>query len=114
METNGQAVVWAALEMRNKILPEKIGLIEGIEVYCDEFTKHEIGSEPEKWDPQTRETADHSLPYIFVRALLDGPITVQTFDEALVRDSKIRPLLKKIKVIADPNIEALLPDTMMV
>ena len=114
LETNGQAVVWAALEMRNKILPEKIGLIEGIEVYCDEFTKHEIGSEPEKWDPQTRETADHSLPYIFVRALLDGPITVQTFDEALVRDSKIRPLLKKIKVIADPNIEALMPDTMMV
>jgi len=114
LETNGQAVVWAALEMRDNILPEKIGLIEEIEVFCDEFTKHEIGSEPEKWDPQTRETADHSLPYIFVRALLDGPITVQTFDEALVRDPEIRPLLKKIKVIADPEIEALMPDTMMV
>ena len=114
LETNGQAVVWAALEMRDKILPEKIGLIEEIEVFCDDFTKHEIGSEPEKWDPQTRETADHSLPYIFVRALLDGPITVKTFDEALVRDPEIRPLLKKVRVIADSNIEALMPDTMMV
>ena len=39
---------------------------------------------------------------------------MQTFDEALVRDSKIRPLLKKVRVIADSNIEALMPDTMMV
>lgn len=114
LETNGQPVVWAALDMREKIAPEEIGNIESIEVFCDSFTKHEIGSEPEKWDPQTRETADHSLPYIFARALVDGPVTVASFNEEVVRDPTIRPLLSKIKVTVDPEIEALMPDTMMV
>ena len=111
LETNGQPVVWAALEMREKVTPDDI---ESIEVLCDEFTRFEIASEPEKWDPQTRETADHSLPYIFARALVDGPLTVASFVEALVRDETLRPLLQKIKVTTDPAIEALVPHTMMV
>jgi 2-methylcitrate dehydratase len=111
LETNGQPVVWAALEMREKI---SIDDIEAIEVLCDEFTRFEIASEPEKWDPQTRETADHSLPYIFARALVDGPLTVASFDEEEVRDAALRPLMQKIKVTTDPAIEALVPHTMMV
>ena len=38
-----------------------------------------IGSEPEKWKPETRETADHSLPYITAIALIDGKVTDQQF-----------------------------------
>jgi len=109
VETNGQPVAWAALEMRDKI---EHGEIESIEVRCDEFTRFEIGSEPEKWDPQTRETADHSLPYIFARALVDGPLTVASFDEALVRDPALRPLMAKITVVPDTDIEAMLPEHM--
>ncbi len=111
LETNGQPVVWAALEMRKIAEPE---FIEAIEVLCDEFTRFEIASEPEKWDPQTRETADHSLPYIFARALVDGPINVASFDDKLVRDPALRPLMAKITVTADPEIEAMLPETMAI
>ncbi len=114
LETNGQSVVWAALDLRKKIIHKEISKIESVEIFCDEFTKHEIGSEQEKWDPKTRETADHSLPYIFCRALLDGPITVSSFDEALVQDPSIRPLLSKIVVTVDPEIERRMPETMMV
>ena len=114
LETNGQSVVWAALDLRKKITPREISEIESVEVFCDEFTKHEIGSEKEKWDPKTRETADHSLPYIFCRALLDGPITVASFDEALVQDPSIRPLLSKVVVTVDPEIESRVPEMMMV
>ncbi|MEE8332486.1 MAG: MmgE/PrpD family protein [Alphaproteobacteria bacterium] len=111
LETNGQPVVWAALEMRDKIDPAGI---EAIEVLCDEFTRFEIGSEPEKWDPQTHETADHSLPYIFARALVDGPLTIASFDEAAVRDPALRPLMAKITVSADTKIEDMLPEHMVV
>ena len=38
-----------------------------------------IGSEPEKWKPQSRETADHSLPYITAVALIDGEVTDKQF-----------------------------------
>jgi 2-methylcitrate dehydratase len=111
LETNGQPVVWAALEMRDKIDTAEI---EAIEVRCDEFTRFEIASEPEKWDPRTHETADHSLPYIFARTLVDGPLTIASFDEAAVRDAALRPLMAKITVNADAEIEAMLPEHMAV
>jgi 2-methylcitrate dehydratase len=106
IETNGQAAVWAALELRSKASPNDF---KEIEVLCSKFTWFEIGSEPEKWDPKTRETADHSLPYIFARALVDGPITVGSFSDKAVRDASLRPLMAKIKVTPDDSIEALLP-----
>lgn len=109
VETNGQPVVWAALEMRGKADPADI---ESIEVLSDEFTRFEIGSEPAKWDPRTRETGDHSLPYIFARALVDGPITTASFEDGPLLDPALRPLMAKITVTADPEIEAMLPTHM--
>jgi 2-methylcitrate dehydratase len=106
LETNGQPVVWAALELRDQL---NLADIERIDVFANKFTWFEIGSEPQKWDPQTRETADHSLPYILARALVDGPITVGSFSAAKVRDPALRPLMAKIKVIVDEALEAVLP-----
>jgi 2-methylcitrate dehydratase len=101
IETNGQAAVWAALELRSKVNHSDL---KAIEVFTSKFTWFEIGSEPEKWDPKTRETADHSLPYIFARALVDGPIRVASFNDDAVRDASLRPLMAKIKVIADDTL----------
>jgi len=106
IETNGQAAVWAALELRSKV---NHSALKAIDVFTSKFTWFEIGSEPEKWDPKTRETADHSLPYIFARALVDGPIRVASFSDKAVREASLRPLMAKINVIADDTIEAMLP-----
>jgi 2-methylcitrate dehydratase len=111
IETNGQAAVWAALELRSKVNPNDL---KEIDVFTSKFTWFEIGSEPEKWDPKTRETADHSLPYIFARALVDGPIKVSSFNDEAVRDASLRPLMAKIKVTPDDSIEALLPAKTMI
>jgi len=110
IETNGQPAVWAALELRTKAAPTAW---RQIDLFTSKFTWFEIGSEPEKWDPQTRETADHSLPYIFARALVDGPIRVSSFRDEAVRDPVLRPLMAKIKVIPDDAIEALLPEKVL-
>ena len=104
VETNGQPVIWAALDLRSKANIEEI---ESIEVFTNKFTVYEIASEPPKWDPQTRETADHSLPYMFARALVDGPLTGETFGLEAVRDPGLRPLMNLIRVTADPAIDAL-------
>ena len=103
--------MWAALQLREKIDPMSL---KEIEVFTSKFTWFEIGSEPEKWDPKTRETADHSLPYIFARALFDGPIRVSSFNDEAVRDPALRPLMQKIKVIPDDAIEALLPAKVLI
>ncbi len=37
------------------------------------------GRDREKWRPMTKDTADHSLPYITARAMLDGAITNDSY-----------------------------------
>jgi 2-methylcitrate dehydratase len=106
VEYNAQAGVWAALQLRQKIEPADIARID-IATYWSAW--HEIGSEPEKWDPATRETADHSLPFIFARALVDGTINLASFDAPAYLDPSLRPLMAKITVREDPAIEALYP-----
>jgi 2-methylcitrate dehydratase len=60
------------------------------------------GSEPEKWAPDTRDTADHSLPYIVARAMFDGDITNESYAPEKLRDPKILAIMKKIAVNEDP------------
>ena len=107
VETNGQPVVWAALDLRKRVKPDQI---RDIEVFTSKFTWFEIGSEPEKWDPKTRETADHSLPYIFARSFVDGPLTQASFSDAAVQDPALRQLMAKIKVTVDDEIERLIAE----
>ncbi len=105
-ENSAQAAIWAALELRSRA---DVGELTGIDVFTDKLARDEIASEPEKWDPQTRETADHSLPYIFAKALLDGTINLASFEESAYLDPSIRPLMAKIRVHVDPEIEAAWP-----
>jgi 2-methylcitrate dehydratase len=107
VETNGQPVIFAALKLRELVEPREL---KEVEVFTSKFTWFEIGSEPEKWDPRTRETADHSLPYILARTLIDGTLNVASFRTEAVLDPSLRPLMTTIKVTVDDAIEAMLPD----
>jgi len=100
---NTQIGVWAAIELRKQADYRQL---EKITLHTSWFLWHESGSEPEKWDPQTRETADHSLPYIFSRALTDGTITLNTFDMERIRDPEIRTLMQRVEIKEDPAISA--------
>lgn len=97
------------MELRGKVnWQEELREVEiGVYTFC--YT--EIGSEPEKWDPKTRETADHSLPYIFAKVLVDGTISLAAFEEAAYRDPSLRPLMKKIHVYLDKEVDAIYPKT---
>lgn len=106
VEYNAQIAVWAARELRTRLPVDQIASIT-IHTYHQAW--HEIGSEPAKWDPRTRETADHSLPYIFARTLVDGAITVASFDAAAYLDASLRPLMAKIAVCADATLSAQFP-----
>jgi 2-methylcitrate dehydratase len=72
--------------------------IEEIELNVPEGYDSHVGSE-HKYDPKDRKTADHSLPYMVARALVDGEITLDTATDEKVLDPTIRPLMRKIKVI---------------
>jgi len=69
----------------------------------------DILSDPSKFAPRTRETADHSLPYVIAAAVADGTVLPNSFSDEKLSDRRIWDLLSKIKVEADPEIDALFP-----
>ncbi|HWA19602.1 MAG TPA: MmgE/PrpD family protein [Devosia sp.] len=108
VEGNTLTAVWMALELRNQIKGEDIAAID-IDTHWSGW--HETASEPEKWNPTSRETADHSMPYIFARTFLDGGITVKSFEPELVSDPLTRPLMNKIRVHNSEEINAIYKST---
>jgi len=69
----------------------------------------DILSDPSKYDPHTKETADHSLPYVIAAALVERQVTPVQFTMEKIMDPKIRAQLKKVEVVADPEIEKVFP-----
>ena len=69
----------------------------------------DILSDPSKYDPRSKETADHSLPYVIAAALVDRQVTPAQFTMAKIMDPKIREQLQKVEVVADPEIEKVFP-----
>ncbi len=83
--------------------------IRAIEVKSTHLGWLMAGSMPERWAPATSETADHSLPYIVARSMLDGTITKASYAPEALRDSRALALLKLITVREDPAMTALEP-----
>ena len=69
----------------------------------------DILSDPSKYDPQSKETADHSLPYVIAAALAERQVTPVQFEMRKIMDPTIRAQLRKVEVVADPEIEKVFP-----
>ncbi|HSU86382.1 MAG TPA: MmgE/PrpD family protein, partial [Chthoniobacterales bacterium] len=95
-EYHSQSAIEAALFLRAQIGdPEKI---QSVRIESHDASVDIIGSEPEKWKPETRETADHSLPYITAIALIDGEVTEKQFQPDRFTDPGIWKFLENVTV----------------
>ncbi len=93
------------LVKRNDLHPEQVAKIQIRSL----ARAADILSDPSKYDPRTKETADHSLPYVIAAALVVRQVTPAQFTMEKIMDAKIRAQLKKIEVVADPEIEKVFP-----
>ncbi len=50
------------------------------------------------WHPDSRETADHSIPYCVAATLLDGSVSPRSFDSAHLSSPALRALLDKTEL----------------
>jgi 2-methylcitrate dehydratase len=99
--------ITATLELMAK---EKIDPHAVTEVLVKTTTRGaDILSDPSKYRPTTKETADHSLPYCIAVAVAKGNVLPSDFEEEALKDPFVWELLPKIKVVADPEIDALFP-----
>ena len=69
----------------------------------------DILGDPHKYRPDSKETADHSLPYCMAVGLVDGMVTPLQFKEERVLDKSLIPIMDKVKVVANEEFEALFP-----
>jgi len=69
----------------------------------------DILGDPHKYRPDSKETADHSLPYCMAVGLVDGMVTPLQFRDERVRDQSLIPIMDKVKVVANEEFEALFP-----
>ncbi|MGD9789390.1 MAG: MmgE/PrpD family protein [Phycisphaerales bacterium] len=69
----------------------------------------DILGDPHKYRPDSKETADHSLPYCMAVGLVDGMVTPLQFKEERVLDKSLIPVMDKVKVVANDEFEALFP-----
>lgn len=94
-----------ALRTEHGIAPHEVG-----EVLVETTTRGaDILSDPEKYRPTTKETADHSLPYCIAVALAKGNVLPSDFAPEALGDPVVGELLGKIKVVKNAEIDALFP-----
>jgi 2-methylcitrate dehydratase len=96
-----QGPIGLVLELRRQVAPSDIASVH-VATYADAVRR--TATEAEKWDPRTRETADHSIPYLVAAAFHDGGVTPATFAPARIQDPALRPLIAKLRVTEDPEL----------
>jgi 2-methylcitrate dehydratase len=93
-----QGPIGLVLDLREQVAVEQIAAVR-VATYGDAVRR--TAAEAEKWDPETRETADHSIPFLVAAAFQDGGVTPATFAPARVKDPALRPLIKKLTIVED-------------
>ncbi len=108
-----QTVVQAALEARDSMGTVPVDDIA--EVHIRTMTKaiDIMAGDDEKWDPKSRETADHSMPYTVAVALTHGQVHQTHFDEAYFRNSQLLDLTRRVSVEATEEADRMAPEAML-
>jgi 2-methylcitrate dehydratase len=103
-----QTSIDAAIALRPKI--SSVDEIAEINVLTFEHAKSVMAGDEEKWHPTTRETADHSIPYVVAVALMYGYVEAKYFEDAYIQDPALQTLIQKVKVTNSPEYDKMVPE----
>ncbi len=106
-EYHAQSAIWAALEIRKQL--KYIENAESILVETHEAGFTILGKDREKWTPGTRETADHSLPFIVGMALLKGKVDNSTYSRRNLKDPENLRFVSRVAVVEDRELTGKYP-----
>ncbi len=104
VEYHAQAAVEASLKLSNEI---DVNNIESINVETYEAAVSILADE-EKWNPQNKETADHSLPFIIVSTLLNKDFWTNNYND--LNNEKVKNMMKKLRVAEKEEYTQQYPD----
>ena len=102
-----QAPIDLAIQLHERVQPDDIASIK-IQSYNSAVSS--ASTEPEKWDPKTRETADHSIPFLTAVGLRDGAVTPATFAPDRIADAGLRTIINKMRIDENPEFTERYPE----
>lgn len=104
-----QCALTAALQIREKI-KDPLAEIERIDVRMADlpFVRGQV-SDTERRNPTTRESADHSFPFLVAVALLDGELSLKQFEDGRWFDPGVRALIDRMTIDVDSGLNKYLP-----
>lgn len=97
-QTAAQAAVEARQFVRN---PDEI---QEINIRVSRSAIKIMADSPDKWRPQTHETADHSIPYAASLVLMYGRIEPEYYEDPYLHDQRLLDLVNRVKCM--PSDEA--------
>ena len=101
-----QAPIGLAIELGKEVA---LADIKSVHIDTYKSAASSASDEPEKWDPKTRETADHSIPFLVAAALQEGGVTPSTFTPQGIADTTKRDTMSKMTLAEDPGFTAKFP-----
>jgi 2-methylcitrate dehydratase len=97
-----QTVAQAALEAR--LFANNPDDIQEINIHVSRSAIKIMADGPDKWRPQTHETADHSIPYAAGLMLIYGKIDPDYYEDPYLHDARLLDLVGRVKCL--PSDEA--------
>ncbi len=90
----------SAILAAEKVAPlTNISEVKQVTVEIHKRAKESAGTDAHNWNPQSRETADHSVPYIVAATLIDSTVTSRSYNDAHLWNPELRALMQKIDVV---------------
>jgi 2-methylcitrate dehydratase len=97
-----QTVAQAAVEARAYAAdPSEIAEVN---IHVSRTAIHIMADSPDKWQPRTHETADHSMPYAAAVALMYGTVEEQYYEDPYLHDARLLDLVGRVRCL--PSEEA--------
>lgn len=92
-----QTVAQAAVEARSFFAD--VDEIEEVNIRVSRKAIQVMADSPEKWRPQTHETADHSMPYAAAVALMYGTVEEQHYEDPYLHDQRLLSLVGRVRCL---------------
>jgi 2-methylcitrate dehydratase len=92
-----QTVAQAAVEARS--FAKEVDDIEAVNISVSHSAIKIMADGPDKWHPQTHETADHSIPYAAALVLMYGNIAPEYYEDPYLHDARLLDLVSRVKCL---------------
>jgi len=112
-EVHSQSAVECMLKLKSRFSldPEDVESIE-VKIFDVAYRIIGGGEEGEKLTVQTKEQADHSLPYVLAVALCDGEVMPAQYFPERIKSADVQELMRRITIVPDREFSLRFPEAM--